>query len=176
MRNIKRVIGITAVLVIALMAVGATAVLASPLVQSEDPEQVDPEAETTESVGSCGVGYELMDQIIDRDALDAVTADALGITVEELQAAKDSGQRLSDLAVANDVTVEEVHAAVEAARAEMVQQAVDDGLITAEQADCILSHVGGPCNGGHHHGPRGPQNGNAAPPTDNTTNTAASNA
>jgi hypothetical protein len=174
MRNMKRFIGITALLVFAFMALGATVALAAPLAQTEDPEQVDPEAETPESetdgqVGPCGVSTEILEQVIDRETLQAVTADALGLTVEELQAAKESGQRISEIAEAQDVDLEEVRAAVEEAKAEMVQQALDDELITEEQAECILSHEGGRCHGGRGRGfYGGPQNGDAVPSTDNT--------
>jgi hypothetical protein len=176
MRNTKRIVGITLLLVMAFMAFGATVVLAAPLAQTDEPAQVDPEteegaeeAETTGRVGPCGVSREVMAQIIDREALQAATADALGMTVEELQAAKDSGQRLSEIAEAQDVTLEEIQTAVEAAKADMVQQALDDELITAEQAECILSHEGGLCGGGRGrgHGFRGDfGNGDAAPATE----------
>lgn len=169
MRNIKRLIGITAILVLAFMAIGATVVLAAPLAQTEEPEAEPQEGETEAQVGPCGVSQEVLEQVIDREALQAVIADALGMTVEELQAAKDSGQRLGEIAEAQGVDLETVHAAVEAAKAEMVQQAVDDDLITGEQAECILSHEGGRCNGGHRHRfPGGPGNNDAVPPTNNT--------
>jgi hypothetical protein len=170
MRNIKRVLGITVFLVMALMAFGVTAVLAAPVAQTDDPVQTDPETEggeveTEGRVGPCGVSRELLEQIIDREALQAAKADALGMTVEELQVAKESGQRLSEIAAAQDVTVEEVQAAVNEARAEMVQQALDDDLITDEQAECILSHDG-LCGGGRGRGRgfrNGPGNSEAAP-------------
>lgn len=157
--RIKRVIGITAVMVLALMAFGVTAVLAAPLAQGEDP--VDPESSEVESdvrVNACGVTREVMQQIIDRDVLKAATAEALGLTVEELEAAKESGQRISEIAAEQGVELETIQAAVEEARAEMVQDALDEDLITAEQAECILSHEGGLCGGrgrGHRGGPGG---------------------
>jgi hypothetical protein len=175
MRNIKRLIGIAAVLVFALMAMSATVALAAPLAQTDDPEQVDPETgteegETEELVGPCGVSREIVDQVIDREALEAVMADALGMTVDELQAAKDSGQRLDEIAEAQDADLEAVRTAVEEAKADMIQQAIDDELITAEQGECILSH-NGRCNGGGGRGFRGgPRNGNGetAPAPENT--------
>lgn len=169
MRNTKRIMGITVVLVLAMMALGATVAFAAPLAQTDEPEQVDPEtAETEERVGRCGVSREVMEQVIDREAIEAVVADALGMTVDELQAAKESGQRLSEIADEQGVDLEDVRTAVEEAKAEMVQQALDDNLITDEQAECILSHSG-PCNGGRGRGFRGGNgNGGAAPATENT--------
>ncbi len=164
MRNIRRVVGIIVILVMAFMAFGVTAVLAAPLAQTEDPEQVDPEAgDSEERVGPCGVSRELLMEIIDREALQAAAADALGMTVEELEAAKESGQRFSEIAEAQEVELEDVKAAVEEAKADMVQQALDDDLITEEQAECILSHDGR-CGGKRGRGFRGgPFNGDAVP-------------
>ena len=105
--------------------------------------------------------------IIDKDALKATAAEALGITVEELDAAREAGQRLPELAEELGVDIETVQEAVEAAKAEMVQQAVEDGTITQEQADQILSGEGrrGFGNGrdGRRGGPRfnGPQGNDA---------------
>lgn len=66
---------------------------------------------------------------------DALKAEALGITVDELQAARDAGQTLSELLEAQgmDYTTyrENLVAACEAA----VNQAVADGVITADQAE-----------------------------------------
>ncbi len=170
MRNITRLIGIAAVLVFAMMALGATVVLAAPLAQTDDPEQVDPEAGAEEErVGPCGVSREVMEQIFDREALQAVVAEVLGMTVEELQAAKDSGQRLPEMAAEQGVDPEDVRAAVEEAKADMVQQALDDELITEEQAECILSHDGR-CHGKRGRGGfrGGIGNGEAAPAPENT--------
>ncbi|HSH04929.1 MAG TPA: hypothetical protein VLL52_20615 [Anaerolineae bacterium] len=83
--------------------------------------------------------------IIDRDILEETTANALGISVNDLQAAQDAGTRLPDLADELGVDITTVQAAVESAKTDMVNQALTDGLITTDQAEQIL-------NGG---GPRG---------------------
>jgi len=65
----------------------------------------------------------------------------------------DQGQALAD---ALGITLEELQAAQEAARAAAIAQAVDDGLLTQEQADQILSGEGGFRGGpGPHLGPDG---------------------
>ena len=103
----------------------------------------------------------VLPQIFDREAEQAAIADALGLTVEALQAAKDAGTTITDLAAEQSVDLADIQAAVEAARTEAVQAAVDAGTITQEQADAILSHpagLGGPGFGGgrgHHGGMRG---------------------
>lgn len=98
----------------------------------------------------------LMQTIFDRDAVKAVIAETLGMTVEELDAAHADGQRLPEIADAQGVTMDEIQTAVEAARTAAIEDALAAGTITQEQADMLLSHPwqpGGP-HGGHHGGPR----------------------
>ena len=87
-------------------------------------------------------------------------ADALGLTVEEIEAARADGVTLPELAEEQGVEMAEVRAAAEAAKAEMVQAAVDEGLITEAQAERILSHEGFPCRRGRGFRP-GPHGGDA---------------
>jgi hypothetical protein len=70
---------------------------------------------------------------------EAWLASALGISVEELQAAFEDGTRLPDLIEELGLDAATVRESVQAARAEAIQQAVDDGVITQTQADEILS-------------------------------------
>ena len=101
-----------------------------------------------------------LSEIFDRDAKHAVVADALGISVDELEAYREDGTRLPEIAEELGVDVEDVKAAVDAAKTDAVNQAVEDGTITQEQADQILSgegRRGGP--GGRGQGGRGPANG-----------------
>jgi uncharacterized protein (DUF433 family) len=125
-----------------------------------------------------GVGkLRLGEGIIDCDAIKEAAADALGITVEELEAAHEEGTRLPDLAEELGVDLADVEAAVQAAREAAVQQAVQDGLITQEQADQILSGNG--FRDGRRGGPggfRGPRGGNGffnAPDNSNATDAPA---
>lgn len=78
----------------------------------------------------------------------AATAAALGISVEELEAAREDGTRLPELAEELGVDLADVRDAVQSAREDAINQAVADGLITQEQADRALSHEGpGNCGG-----------------------------
>lgn len=116
---------------------------------------------------------------------DSYLADALGITVEALQAAKLSvyQAKLAEMVTAGTITQEQadlllaqkrvqgyydaagVQSAAQAAYAEAVAQALADGVITQEQADALLSNnssfgfggpgFGGPDFGGPH-GHHGP--------------------
>lgn len=69
-------------------------------------------------------------------------AKVLGMTADELKSALQSGKTLEDLATAAGVDIEDVRAAIQEVHVtEMrtrIQQAVDDGKITQENADWLL--------------------------------------
>lgn len=87
----------------------------------------------------------------------ALTAEALGISVDELEEAIAGGAMLAELIEEQGLTRTEYAENLQAARQVAIQQAVDDGVITAEQAEQLQS--GGPrLNGdgpGRRHGPGG---------------------
>jgi len=70
------------------------------------------------------------------------TAEALGLSPVELFNELHAGKSLSDIAEAQGVELETVHQAAQAARAEAmkaaIQQGVEDGHLTQEQADWML--------------------------------------
>ncbi len=72
--------------------------------------------------------------------IETVVADILGISVEDLQAAKDAGTRLPELLDTAGLTVEDFQTAMEAAVPGIVEQALADGVITQAQADTILEN------------------------------------
>jgi hypothetical protein len=78
--------------------------------------------------------------IMDRDAMHAKMAEALGISVEELDAAIAAGKTPYQLAEELEVDFAAVQEAMTAAHAEAVAQAVADGTITQAQADQMLAH------------------------------------
>ncbi|MCB8975885.1 MAG: hypothetical protein H6657_00460 [Ardenticatenaceae bacterium] len=88
-------------------------------------------------------------EIFSRDDAEAAIAEALGLTVEDLAAAKDEGTRLTDLAEQQGVDMETVMTAVTDARTAAIEAAVADGTITQEQADILLSQDGHFFGGGH---------------------------
>jgi len=69
-------------------------------------------------------------------------AEALGMTTDEVQSALQSGKTLQDLADEAGVDIADVQAAIQSAHAtemrDRIQQAVDDGTITQENADWLL--------------------------------------
>lgn len=114
---------------------------------------------------------QLSHDIFSREDAAAVVAETLGLSVEELEAAKEEGT-LEDLISEDDH--EAIRTAVQAAREEAVNQAVEDGTITQEQADELLEDGFGKCGGrggpGRRGGPRGNGNGDGpavAPQGDN---------
>lgn len=95
---------------------------------------------------------------IDRDDHHAALAEALDLTVEEFEAAISSGERLSTLAEAAGVSMEELGEILMSFRSEAIAQALAEGKITQEQADEMLERMelgGGRYGGkfGGHHGP-----------------------
>ena len=65
----------------------------------------------------------------------ALLTEALGISVEDLQAARDEGKTLTDLLAENDLDAATVRDNLKAAHEKALAQAVEDGVITQEQAD-----------------------------------------
>lgn len=70
---------------------------------------------------------------------DAVIADLLGISVEELQSAREDGKQMPELLEEAGLTNEDVRDAMQAAFEAAVEQALASGEITQAQADEILS-------------------------------------
>lgn len=81
---------------------------------------------------------------IDRQTLEA---QALGMTVEELQAAREEGKFFPELIKAQGLSQEEFQSAMQAAYEEAINQAVADGVITQAQADLLLADKPGPGQG-----------------------------
>jgi hypothetical protein len=126
--------------------------------------------------------HDLAQDIFSRDDAQAVIAEELGLTVEELAAARDEGTRIYDLAEEQGIDIDTLMTAVSDARTAAFEQAVADGLLTQEQADLLLSQRGpnfggfgghgGPGGRGMHGGPsggggfgNGNGNGNSLPQT-----------
>ena len=89
-----------------------------------------------------GEGLRSLGPIVDKEAMQTAVANALGVSVDELEAMKAEGKRLPQIAEELGVEMSAVREAVQAARAEALQQAVADGKITQEQADWLLEHGG----------------------------------
>jgi hypothetical protein len=98
--------------------------------------------------GAFGEGEGLL-----HDYMAPALADAFGLTVDELEALHESGETLWDYAQEQGMSQEEFFSTMQAARTVALNQAVADGVITQEQADWMLDHMGqgfGPGTGGCH--------------------------
>ncbi len=93
---------------------------------------------------------QLARQVIDKDELKQVAASTLGVSVEELEAAKEDGT-MEELLESSGVRADELAEAVTAARDEMIDDAVTSGDLTAEQAEQLKArtgkHKGAGCEG-----------------------------
>lgn len=105
-------------------------------------------ATVTDAVAAGQLTQEQADQILARQALKsyvdrrAILAEALGMTVDELEAALADGQSPVDLMAAQGIDSTTLQANAQAAYEAAVQRAVTDGVITQAQADQILSDGG----------------------------------
>ena len=81
---------------------------------------------------------------MDKDTM----SEALGITLEDLQAAREAGKSPKDLMEEKGLTIEDIQAAMQAAFEDAVKSALEDGAITQDQADLLLE-------AGFGHGSRG---------------------
>ena len=98
-----------------------------------------------------------------RDVIDqkVLLAEALGMTEEELQAALNDGQSLSDLMTTQGIDADTLQTNMQAAYEAAIARAVADGVITQAQADAVLAQdtnfglFGGHGRGGRGHHGRG---------------------
>lgn len=89
---------------------------------------------------------------------DAILADALGISVDELEAARADGQSLREIAEEQGIDPADLQLTLEIAYETRIQEMVDAGTLTAEQAQRLLDRV----DHAPHPGPR--HNGNGQRP------------
>ncbi|MEZ4559504.1 MAG: hypothetical protein R2854_24220 [Caldilineaceae bacterium] len=100
---------------------------------------------------------EAVKEYMDREAL---TAAALGMTVEELQAAREEGVTMADLLAQQGLDRTTFADALQAEADKALAQAVSDGVITQEQADQLAEMGGRFMDGGPGgHGERGGRHG-----------------
>ena len=88
--------------------------------------------------GPHGVLRGFLREIVDPDVVKEAVANTLGLTVEEVQAAREEGATLPELAEEQGVEMEDIRVATEEVMADMIQQAIDDETITEEQGQRLL--------------------------------------
>ncbi len=128
----------------------------------EDAQQAAEIARITEAVEDGAIstdrGNLMLAMIYLKDALDRqeMLASALGVSVEELEDAIDEGT-LRDLK--GEITPAELREGLQDAFDEAIQEAVDEMLITEEQAEMVREHLGDGFRffhrDGHRRGPHG---------------------
>jgi uncharacterized protein YidB (DUF937 family) len=84
-------------------------------------------------------GFGLRDK--DGTAWRTTLAEVLGISVEQLEIHLAGGETIRTLVEELGLDITDVQTALQAARVEMLQQAVADGSITQVQADLMLNHL-----------------------------------
>jgi len=133
----------------------------------EDAQQQAYAASVADAVAAGQITQEQADQILARHALksyidrQAILAAALGMSVDDLEAALADDQSIVDLMVERGIDSATLQTNARAAYETAVRQAVADGVITQAQADEILAGDGfnlfgrggfGGHRGGHHGG------------------------
>jgi len=104
-------------------------------------EAVEEARITAEEAADKTAAYEFKESV-DKDA---ILAEALGISVSELNQARDNNVTYEELLDELGLTEDEVRAARDAAYGAAVEQAVDEGTLSTIQAEELLER-------GHHHG------------------------
>jgi Spy/CpxP family protein refolding chaperone len=101
-----------------------------------------------------GGGPAMMAGIVDRDAMHAAIAEALGMSVEDFEAALAEGETPYTLAEARNIEFATVTAAMTETLSAALDEAVAAGRLTREQADWMLSrHTTMMANWGQNGGP-----------------------
>ena len=93
----------------------------------------------------------------------AVFAEALGLSVDEIEARHDAGETLWDIAIAEGLSPEEIQELMFSSHDAALQEAVEAGWLTPEQAEWMDGHMNqmwdgeysNHCGGGTGYGPAG---------------------
>ncbi len=129
--------GVFAVLVAVVAFVGVTSAFAQG---PNQPDGMTPLG-MNQAQNGAGVGMGLM--AVDEDAMHEAVAAALGLTLDEFEARVADGENAYTVALELGIDFAVVQAAMDAVHEAAFQQAVDDGLVSQEQAGLMLSHRGG---------------------------------
>jgi hypothetical protein len=111
----------------------------------ESAQQAAHAAAIGDAVASGDLTQEQADLLLARHALRAIVdqqalaAEALGITVPQLQAYQEDGLRMAEILAELGLSADEFQAARQAAYEAALAQAVADGVITQEQAEALQS-------------------------------------
>jgi Protein of unknown function (DUF2680) len=73
--------------------------------------------------------------------MQTAVAQALGMTLDELNAQLDAGKTIVQIAQSKNIDLTKLHDAIQAAHEAIIQQAVKDGTLTQAQADWMLQRM-----------------------------------
>ena len=137
MNKFWKIAGVIAVLVAVVALFGVTDAFA------QGPNQPDDFTPRGRAQGrdNANAGMGLM--AVDEATMHAAIAEALDMSIEEFEAAVAEGKTPFILAQERGIDFAEVQASMDAVHIDALQQAVNDGLITQEQANWMHSHRGG---------------------------------
>ncbi len=168
----KKLIGLVAVLVITVVALGAVAGLVYAQAPTPNPVPFGPGGMMGGRGGRGGMGGGMMGGYAQtgetgpmHEVMVAAMAKALNMEVKDLEAALDSGKTMWDVAQEQGLSQEQFVAAMQSAREAALKQMVADGVITQAQADWMLQRGMGGRGGnagncpGMNGGQRGPGRG-----------------
>ncbi len=107
-----------------------------------------PQGDGSFGVGGRGMmansqGFTGTDAGLLHDYMTAAFADQLNVSVDEINERLASGEHMVDIALEQGLTVEEFRALMVDVRAQAIDQALADGVITQEQADWMKSRGAG---------------------------------
>jgi hypothetical protein len=85
---------------------------------------------------------QLEDELLHDEIISAFEV-ALGIPADELNARLDAGETLMQIVISTGLDFEAAQALIDEVHAQVLAQAVLDGIITQEQADWLITRLGG---------------------------------
>ena len=153
----KLLIGLLSALLLVLASVGAVLAAETPEATSDaDGDRFRGRLHRLrDRAGGRFARAGVLPAVFDKEALLQAAAEALGLTADELRAAKDEGRSLSTLLAEQDVARADFTEALRAAKQGMIDDARQDGAITQEQADRLEAWMDrGPRRGFGHWGHR----------------------
>lgn len=97
--------------------------------------------------GGNGSGGSMLNQNFDsklqgslHDELVAAFADALGLEVEDIDTRLEEGETMAEIALSTGMTLEDFHTIMDEVRRQVIDQAVEEGILTKEQAEWMKTH------------------------------------
>jgi hypothetical protein len=137
MNKFWKIAGVVAVLVAVVGFVGVPATFAQG---PNQPDDFTPRGRTQiQDNANSGMGL----LAVDEATMHAAIAKALDMSIEEFEEALAEGKTPLILAQERGIDFSTVQAAMDAVHSDALQQAANEGLITQEQANWMLSHRGG---------------------------------